>query len=41
MHNYKLNPMKLSNFKQYLNLAIWGLKTSFWQLWEQDLSLEP
>ena len=29
VHNYKLNPVKLSNFKQYLNLVVWGLKTSF------------
>ena len=26
-----LNPIKL-NIKQYLNLVVWGLKTSFWQL---------
>ena len=29
--------MKLSNFKQYFNLMLCDLKTSFWQLWQQSL----
>ena len=29
IHNYKLNPFKLSNLKKYLNLGALGLKTGF------------
>ena len=32
IHNHKLNPIKLWNVKQYLNLVVWGIKASFWQL---------
>ena len=32
IHNYKLNPIKLLNIKQFLNLIVWDLKLVFGNL---------